>query len=82
MSLRKFQVTSVFLALALVAATPAPPQGRISLSDAVKIAVVKSPVFAAQLAQYRAVRAKYQSAKGALFPNVAVNGTGKRTYGP
>ncbi len=71
------------LALALVAATPAPPpQGRISLSDAVKIAVVKSPVFAAQLAQYRAVRAKYQSAKGALFPNVSVNGTGKRTYGP
>lgn len=61
--------------------SPAFAARSITLEQAVKIAVVRSPVFAAQMAQYRAVRAKYFSAKGALFPNVSVVASGKRSYG-
>ncbi|MEO6836227.1 MAG: TolC family protein, partial [Candidatus Tumulicola sp.] len=46
----------------------------VALSQAVKIAVALSPVFAAQNAQWAAIHARYTSEKQALFP--AVSGAG------
>lgn len=53
----------------------------LSLTQAVDIAVVQSPLFASERAQYRAILAKYQSEKTAVFPNVSANASVQRQYG-
>ena len=53
----------------------------VSLKQATDIAVMTSPQFDAQRAQYRAVAAKYGAAKGALLPNVTGSAGITRDYG-
>ncbi len=53
----------------------------ISLEQAIDIAVVQSPAFASQRAQYRAIYAKYGAEKGALFPSVSGSAGITRNYG-
>lgn len=52
----------------------------ISLEQAVDIAVVQSPAFASERAQYNAIFARYGAEQGALFPSVSANGSIKRAY--
>jgi outer membrane protein TolC len=53
----------------------------VSLQQAVDIAVMLSPAFATQRAQYNAIFAKYGAEQGALFPSLSAEGTITRTYG-
>ncbi|HVA27230.1 MAG TPA: TolC family protein, partial [Candidatus Baltobacteraceae bacterium] len=53
----------------------------VSLDQAVAIAVMRSPVFASERAQYQAIYAKYGAEKSALFPNLSATGSITRSYG-
>ncbi|MDP9025211.1 MAG: TolC family protein, partial [Candidatus Eremiobacteraeota bacterium] len=53
----------------------------VSLSQAVDIAVLQSPAFAPERAQYRAVLAKYAAEKNAVYPNLSGNASVQRQYG-
>ncbi|MGR4064813.1 MAG: TolC family protein, partial [Vulcanimicrobiaceae bacterium] len=56
-----------------------PPQ--VSLQQAVALAVVLSPAFATERAQYDAIRAKYGAEQSALFPSVEIVASATRLYG-
>ena len=64
---------------AQVQKTGVPPS--ISLSQAIDIAVLQSPAFASERAQYRAILAKYAAEKNAVFPNVSGNASVQRQFG-
>ena len=53
----------------------------VSLSQAVDVAVVQSPFFASQRAQYRAIFARYGSELGALYPFLSASGSITKNYG-
>jgi outer membrane protein len=53
----------------------------VSVSQAVDIAVVRSPVFAGDRATYEEIRAKYYSEKSALFPSVTASGAAIHAFG-
>ncbi|MDQ2865683.1 MAG: TolC family protein [Candidatus Eremiobacteraeota bacterium] len=53
----------------------------ISLTQAIDIAVLQSPAFASERAQYRAILARYQSEREAVFPNLAGSASVQRQYG-
>jgi len=71
--------------------TPAPDISRqqptanvpasVSLAQAVAIAVMGSPTFASERAQYRAIAAKYSSEKQAILPNISGSASVTRSYG-
>jgi len=52
----------------------------IGLTAAIDIAVLRSPAFAAERAQYNVIFAKYGAEQSALFPNVSANGSITRDY--
>ena len=56
-----------------------PPE--ITLQQAVAMAVVLSPAFATERAQYDAIRAKYGAEQSALFPSLEVVASATRLYG-
>jgi outer membrane protein TolC len=66
-----------------VAARRAKPNvpAQVSLPQAIDIAVVGSPQFATERAQYDAIRAKYGAEKGALYPNLSADASITRNYG-
>ncbi|HEY2473399.1 MAG TPA: TolC family protein [Candidatus Cybelea sp.] len=53
---------------------------RISLTDAVRIAVALSPTFASQNAQWFAIHAKYTSERQALYPGVSANASMGKSF--
>jgi len=53
----------------------------VSLTQAVDLAVMGSPAFASQRAQYNAIRAKYSSELQALFPSISATGSVTRSFG-
>ena len=53
----------------------------VSLEQSIDLAVVASPVFASERAQYEAIRAKYYSEQGALYPSVSAIISAVRTFG-
>jgi outer membrane protein len=53
----------------------------VTLDQAVAIAVIQSPEFTIERAQYDAIRAKYSSELQALFPNVSASGGVTRSFG-
>lgn len=53
----------------------------ISLNQAVDIAVLASPAFASERAQYRAILARYAAEKNAVFPNLSGDASVQRQYG-
>ncbi len=53
----------------------------VTLPQAVDIAVIQSPAFASQRAQYRAIFARYGAELGALYPNVSASGAITRNFG-
>jgi outer membrane protein len=55
---------------------------KITLAQAIDIAVVQSPAFASERAAYREVAAKYGAEYGALFPAVSGQAAIGRDYGP
>ena len=63
----------------LVAHPGVPPE--ITLQQAVAIAVVLSPAFATERAQYDAIRAKVGAEQSALFPSLEVVASATRLYG-
>ena len=71
--------------------TPAPDIARqepkanvpasVTLAQAVAIAVMGSPTFASERAQYRAIAAKYSSEKEAILPNISGSASVSRSFG-
>ncbi|HVS45645.1 MAG TPA: TolC family protein, partial [Verrucomicrobiae bacterium] len=53
----------------------------VTLAQAVDIAVAQSPAFAAERAQYDAIRAKYSSELQAIFPSISASGSVTRSFG-
>ncbi|MHB8147146.1 MAG: TolC family protein [Vulcanimicrobiaceae bacterium] len=53
----------------------------ISIAQAVAIAVMGSPTFAAERAQYRAIAAKYSSEKEAILPSISGSASVSRSFG-
>jgi outer membrane protein len=53
----------------------------VNVSQAVDIAVVRSPVFAGDRATYEQIRAKYYAEKSALFPSVTASGGAIHAFG-
>jgi outer membrane protein len=53
----------------------------VSLSQAVDVAVVESPSFASERAQYRAIFAKVGAEYGAILPNLSAGASITRDYG-
>jgi outer membrane protein len=53
----------------------------VSLTQSVDIAVVQSPLFASERAQYRAIFAKVGAEYGALLPNLSAGASVTRDYG-
>ena len=53
----------------------------VSLAQAVAIAVMGSPTFASERAQYRAIAAKYNSEKQAILPNISGSASVTRSFG-
>jgi outer membrane protein len=53
----------------------------ITLQQAVDIAVVQSPAFATERAQYQAIFAKVGAEESALFPNLSGDASVQRSYG-
>jgi outer membrane protein len=53
----------------------------VSLTQAIDIAVVQSPAFASERAQYRAIFAKVGAEQGALYPSLSGSASVTRDYG-
>lgn len=53
----------------------------VSLKQAIAIAVMGSPTFSSQQAQYRAIHAKYTSEKDAILPSISGSVSVSRNYG-
>jgi outer membrane protein len=62
----------------LVPHTGVPP--RVSLSQAIDIAVAVSPTFASQRAVYSELRARYSAEQQALFPAISANGSWEKSF--
>jgi outer membrane protein len=54
---------------------------RVSISQAIDLAVAISPTFASERAAYSELRAKYSAEQQALFPAISANGSWQESYG-